>query len=253
MRMTIDDICRYPVKGLAADHMAGVTLSTGHALPCDRRWAIAHAASKIDPVAPQWMKKQEFLMLAKDEKLGQLGISFDEDTNILTITRKGKQVSRGKLDDVTGRMLLQTFLTGFMPSGRSGNPKIVEAPSDQQFTDVRDPFVSLINLASVTDIERVARAPVDPMRFRGNFYIKGAPAWDEANWIGRKLQIGDVVLQVVEPIERCTATNVDPKTGARDMNLPMTLRKGFGHIECGVYARVTAPGRVDVGQEVRLV
>lgn len=253
MNMTIHDICRYPVKGLGADHMDAVDLSIGRALPCDRRWAIAHGASKIDPAAPAWAKKQEFLMLAKDEKLGQLGIAFDETTNTLTITRKGKQVSRGKLDDVTGRMLLQTFLSGFLPGGPRGNPKIVEAPSDQQFTDVPDPWISLINLASVADIERVARAPVDPLRFRGNFYIAGAPAWRESDWVGRKLEIGETVLEVVEPIERCAATNVDPASGAVDMNLPLTLRKGFGHIECGVYARVTAAGRVAKGDSLRVV
>jgi hypothetical protein len=251
--MTIEDICRYPVKGLGADHLEAVTLETGHTLPGDRRWAIAHGASKVDPAAPEWAKKQEFLHLAKDEKLGQLGIAFDAETNTLTITRKGKQVSRGRLDDTTGRMLLQTFLAGFMPPGPRAHPRIVEAPGPQPFTDMPEPFVSLINLASVADIERVARAPVDPLRFRGNFYVKGAPAWSESEWIGRKLEIGDAVLEVVEPIERCAATNIDPKTGAADMNLPLTLRKGFGHIECGVYARVTAGGRVEKGSELRLV
>ncbi|MCR9222102.1 MAG: MOSC domain-containing protein [Alphaproteobacteria bacterium] len=253
MRITVDDICRYPVKGLAADHLDAVTLAIGRTLPFDRHWAILHAASKVDPVAPTWARKQEFLMLAKDEKLAQLGISFDEETATLTITRKGKSVSRGRLDDVTGRMVLQTFLSGFMPQGPRGNPRIVEAAAEQQFTDVPDPFVSLINLASVADIERVARAPVDPQRFRGNFYLKGAPAWAESEWVGRKLEIGEAVLEVVEPIERCAATEVNPETGARDINLPLTLRRGFGHINCGIYARVTAAGRVAAGDELRVV
>lgn len=250
--MTIHDICRYPVKGLGADHLSEVALTSGHALPLDRRWAIAHAASKVDPAAPRWARKQEFLMLAKDEKLGQLGIAFEDETNTLTITRKGKQVSRGRLDDVTGRMLLQTFLSGFLPDGSRGNPRIVEAPPDQQFTDVPDPWVSLINLASVRDIERVARAPIDPLRFRGNLYIDGAPAWAESGWAGKVIEIGEAALEVVEPIERCAATNVDPGSGAVDMNLPLTLRKGFGHIECGVYARVVRGGRIAKGDSARI-
>lgn len=253
MPIRLADIRRYPVKGLASDALEATELSIGRALPNDRRWAIAHAASRIDPAAPSWAEKKEFLMLAKDEKLGQLGISFDDETNTLTITRKGKQVSRGKLDDVTGRMLLQTFLTGFLPGGPRGAPKIVEAPEEQQFTDVPDPFVSLINLASVRDIERVAREPVDPLRFRGNLYLEGAAAWAEHDWVGRKLQIGTAVLEVVEPIERCAATNVNPTDGAVDMNLPMTLRRGFGHIQCGVYARVTAGGPIKVGDEIALI
>lgn len=253
MSMTVRDICRYPVKGLGADRLESVTLAENEALPFDRHWAIAHAASKIDPAAPQWAKKQEFLMLAKDEKLGQLGISFDEATCVLTITRKGKQVSRGRLDDMTGRMLLQTFLAGFMPPGPRGNPKIVEAPRGVQFTDVPDPYISLINLASVADIERVARQPVDPLRFRGNLYIDGAPAWDEVNWVGKELTVGGARLRVVEVITRCAATNIDPKTGANDLNVPLTLRKGFGHIDCGVYARVVEGGPVEAGSPAALV
>jgi len=253
MPISLADIRRYPVKGLASDALQETTLSIGRPLPNDRRWAIAHAASRIDPAEPHWAEKKEFLMLAKDEKLGQLGIAFDDQTAVLTITRKGKQVSRGKLDDVTGRMLLQSFLSGFLPGGPRGAPKIVEAPSDEQFTDVPDPFVSIINLASVRDIERVARQPVDPLRFRGNLYLDGAPAWAEQDWVGRKLQIGEAVLQVAERIERCAATNVNPADGAVDMNLPMTLRRGFGHIQCGVYARVTAGGRVAVGDAIEPV
>lgn len=253
MSMTVRDICRYPVKGLPADRMAGATLAPGRTLAYDRHWAIAHAASSIDPAAPQWARKQNFLMLARDEKLGQLGAEFDEETTTLTITRKGKPVSRGRLDDVTGRMLLQTFLSGFMPAGSRGTPKIVEAPQDVQFTDVPDPFVSLINLASVSDIERVARRPVDPLRFRGNFYIAGAEAWTESAWPGKRLALGEAVLEVVEPIERCAATNVDPATGEADMNIPLTLRKGFGHVQCGVYARVVEGGSVEPGAAVELL
>ena len=253
MTVTVRDICRYPVKGLSADRLERVALSPGAGLPFDRRWAIAHAASRIDRAAPGWSKKQDFLTLSRDEKMGQLGARFDEETKTLTITRKGKPVSRGRLDDPTGRMLLQTFLAGFMPPGPRGNPRIVEAPASVHFTDQAEPFVSLINLASVADIERVARRPVNPLRFRGNLYLEGAPAWSEAEWPGRRLRVGAAVLEAVEVIDRCAATNVDPDTGESDMNVPLTLRKGFGHVDCGVYARVVEGGTVAAGDAVELL
>ncbi len=37
------------------------------------------------------------------------------------------------------------------------------------------------------------------------------------------------------------------------MNVPLTLRKGFGHIDCGVYARVVEGGRVAAGDAVELL
>lgn len=251
MTITIADICRYPVKGLAADHPSTVTVGTGEALPFDRRFALAHASSRVDKAQPEWAPKNEFLMLARDEKLAQLGIEFDAETADLTITRKGKPVSRGILTDQTGRTVLQTFLAAFMPDGPRGKPVIVEAPEGRVFSDVPSNVISIINLATVTDIERVVRQPVDPMRFRGNLYLAGLPAWQETQWIGKDVTIGDgVVLHVDDPIGRCAATNVDPVSGQRDLNIPLTLRKGFGHTNCGVYARVTNGGTIAVGDAV---
>lgn len=251
MTITIADICRYPVKGLAADHPATVTVAAGEVIPYDRRFALAHASSRVDKAQPDWAQKNEFLMLARDEKLAQLGIEFDAETADLTITRKGKSVSRGILTNLTGRSVLQTFLAAFMPDGPRGKPVIVEAPAEKSFSDVPSNFVSIINLATVKDIERVAREPVDPMRFRGNLYFDGLAAWQENQWIGKEIAIGDgVVLKIMEPIGRCAATNVDPATGQRDLNIPLTLRKGFGHTNCGVYAKVKSGGQLSVGDTV---
>ncbi len=52
-------------------------------------------------------------------------------------------------------------------------------------------------------------------------------------------------------IDRCAATNVDPASGARDMNIPKALQRGFGHVDLGLYARVTVGGPVSVGDEIR--
>lgn len=253
MTVTVSDIFRYPVKGLGPDRLTSVDLSTGLGLPFDRHWAIVHNSSKVDPAAPDWARKTNFLCLAKDEKLAQLSIDFDAETKTLTVFRKGKQISRGKLDDTMGCTILQTFLSGFMPPGPRGNPKIVEAPTDVQFTDTPEAKVSLINLASVTDLERVTREPVDPMRFRGNLYLDGLPAWKEFDWVDRRFKVGDCVLEGIMRIDRCAATNVNPDSGAIDMNIPLSLRRGFGHIDCGLHAKVIMGGTIRPGDSVELI
>ena len=53
--------------------------------------------------------------------------------------------------------------------------------------------------------------------------------------------------------DRCAATGVEPGTGRRDMDLVQTLRQNFGHIDCGVYARVASGGRISVGDAITLV
>jgi MOSC domain-containing protein YiiM len=37
------------------------------------------------------------------------------------------------------------------------------------------------------------------------------------------------------------------------MDLVQTLRVNFGHIDCGVYARVLSGGRVNCGDALRLI
>jgi hypothetical protein len=49
-------------------------------------------------------------------------------------------------------------------------------------------------------------------------------------------------LNVVKRILRCAATNVDPHTGIRDLNVPHTLQLSYGHGDCGVYAEVVTGG-----------
>lgn len=250
MSISIANIYRYPVKGLGGIELDEVSLSVEEGFPFDRRWALAHDSSAFDSANPSWVPCQEFLRLSRDEKLGLLTVGFDEKSSLLTLYRGGKKVSRGKLDDFTGRTLIESFLTGFLPAGPRGKPKIVEAPKETSFTDVEGASISIINLASVKDIERVARQPIDPRRFRGNLTIGGARPWEEFEWVGKTIRIGEVALKGIERIDRCSATNVDPANGRVDINLPLTLRQGFGHIDCGLRCEVLMGGTIKPGDEV---
>lgn len=253
MTYSIKNLYRYPVKGLPADPMDSASLSVGEAFPYDRRYALAHASSRIDKASPEWAPKSEFLMLARDEKLAELGASFSEEDQTLALLRKGKQVTRGALSSSTGRSVLETFLAGFMPSGPRGNPTIVEAPTGDGFSDVPGKWISIINLDSVKDIGRVLQDTIDPLRFRGNIYVETGEAWAESAWTGKRVQIGEVILFVEEPIGRCAATNIDPSSGKADHNVPLTLRRGFGHTNCGIYARVTQSGTIKPGDTLEIL
>jgi uncharacterized protein YcbX len=249
MSITLTRICRYPVKGLNAERLARVHLTPGDCLPHDRRFAIAHGSTVFDPKAPEWQPKTHFLMLMRDEKLALLRVSFDEDSGDLAVSRAGKQVVHAKATEPLGRTLIEQFLAGFLGPAARGAPKLLEAPG-HTFADAREKCLSLINLASVHDLERVVRRPVDPLRFRANLYIEGAPAWSEFGWAGKVIEIGGARLQVTRPIDRCAATNVDPETAARDMNIPLALKRGLGHVDIGVYAEVVTGGEIATGDRI---
>src|SRR5688500_14639971 len=175
------ELYRYPVKGMTGQKLAATDLSASETLPHDRRFAIVHGASQCDPTAPSWQPKRQFLQRMTDERLALLGIDYDDVTEALTLKRAGTQVARGLLSLPIGQQLINPFLNAFMKDPR-GALKIVSAPG-LAFTDKPEKLVSLINLASAKDIERVTRAPVDPRRFRGNLILEGLPAWAEFDWI----------------------------------------------------------------------
>ena len=111
-------------------------------------------------------------------------------------------------------------------------------------------MVSIINLASVAAIESVVGLPVDPLRFRGNLYVSGWPAWHEFDLLGQDISIGTARLKVVKRIVRCAAVNVDPVTAERDLNIPQTLMQTFDHADCGVYAEVITGGNIAAGDAI---
>jgi uncharacterized protein YcbX len=242
---------RYPVKGLSAAPLAEVELAPGQALPWDRAFALAHGSTRFDPARPEYLPKRSFLQLMTDERLAALQTSFDPATGVLSIVRDGRQVARGSITQASGRMVIEQFFAAWMRQETRGQPRLVHSPG-HVFSDVHAPVVSVINLASVKDLERVVGRPLDPLRFRANIYLDDLPAWSEFGWLGRSLAVGAAHLAVETRIDRCAATNVDPATCLRDVNIPGALQRGFGHGDFGVYARVTGGGMVRAGDPVSL-
>ncbi len=253
MPIEVVDIRRYPVKGLSAEPLERVVLSPAKGLPNDRRFAIAHGTTDFDPEHPAWLHKSSFLTLLRDEKLARLRTRFDDGTGVLTIEGEGEAVLRADIAGPEGRAAAARFFAEFMAGDVRGTPTVVEADG-HMFTDSKHDhdtgrywYVSIVNAASVRALERFVDAPVDPVRFRANVYVDGAPAWAELGWAGRDIAVGGARLRVARAIERCAATNVNPATAERDLNLPRALMRGFGHVHMGVYAAVTEGGEVAVG------
>ena len=246
---TIEAIYRYPVKGLSPQALPGVSLEKGRTLPADRLYAIENGPIGFDPAEPKYFPKIRFLMLMRNERLASLRTDYDEHSHTLTINYEGREAARGDLRTKDGRLAIEAFFRRFMPNELRGPPKVLHG-ENHSFSDVAKKVVSIINLSSVAEIEAAAGAPVDPLRFRGNLYVRGWPAWREFDLMNETLQIGGARLKVVKRIVRCAATDVDPATGVRDLTIPRTLMDNFGHADCGVYAEVIAPGDVEVGSPV---
>lgn len=224
----IDALYCYPVKGLSPQPLGRTTLSVGQTVPADRLYAIENGLTGFDPAAPAFINKLRFLMLVHNERLARLRTDYDEASHTLIVHAEGREAARGDLRSAEGRATIERFFATYCADELNGPPKIlasqVSSGPAHSFSNQPKKVVSIINLASVAAVEIAAGAVVHPLRFRGNIYVSGWPAWHEFELIGSEIGISNSArLKVVKRIVRCAATEVDPDTGIRDMRIPRTL------------------------------
>lgn len=119
--------------------------------------------------------------------------------------------------------------------------------------------VTLVSDGSRRALERAAGKAVDLRRFRMLLELDGCEPHEEDGWEGRRVRVGDAVLRIGGPVERCAMTTRHPETGERDLDT-LRLIRGYrgqreadGAILFGVYADVDEPGPVRTGDPVELL
>ncbi|SVC61958.1 uncharacterized protein METZ01_LOCUS314812, partial [marine metagenome] len=185
----IAQIFRYPVKGLSPEPMSKVELKPGGCIPLDRAFALAHGSTEFNPMEPRFLPKTKFLMLAQNERLASLRSRYLEKSQELVIERDGQQVARGRLDQPIGRQMIEQFFAGYLGDEVRGSPKLLRAPR-HTFSDMPRHCLSLINISSLRELERVVKAPIDPLRFRANLYFDTGTPWKEFDWCDKEFKIG---------------------------------------------------------------
>ena len=234
MTILVDAIYRYPIKGFSPQLLDKAQVSKGKALPWDRAFAIENGPSKFDPEAPAHLPKIHFLMLMKQPELASLKTEFDPETGAFGMTKDGETVASGNLFDPASMSETFAYLSKFCTKPLRDTPRLLHA-KDHAFTDSRTHDLTLINLTSVKEISEKAGAELDPLRFRGNIYVEGATPWQEHDWVGGQIQIGDVTFTVRKRTVRCAATNANPDTGERDQDIPKLLMDTYDHADCGIH------------------
>ena len=222
-------IIRYPIKGLNGEFMNTANLHPGSTISGDRKYAFAKFENDICEKSLIYMKKTNFLALVKEEKLSLLKPQINLKTQFLRLIYKDKDIFNGFLN----------------------NKNDIKNDNKHSFSDIPDKALSFINLNSVNDFEVKIKKEVNYTRFRGNLILSGINAWEEFNWLGKIISIGDVKFEIFRKTKRCAATNVNPKTGLRDLNIPNQLQKIYGHYDLGVYGRVLNKGTIKINDEIK--
>jgi len=93
---------------------------------------------------------------------------------------------------------------------------------------------------------------VDLRRLRPNIVIEGVDGMAENEWVGRRLRLGQVELDVVDNCVRCVMTTIDPDTLEVDAGVLRRINDEFD-TRMGVLCEVATAGELRVGDPVELL
>ncbi len=248
--MLITDILQYPIKGLSEESLASTELVAGVGMPADRVFAISHGKSLFDHDNRAWTDRKHFAVVAHSPEIGPIDCQFDHTSKSLTLTYDGKTILHSKADATNIDALLTEALTGVIKNGQPGPYRLVSAADQKRLTDSPTNTVSIMNTKSLRALEEAVGQPLVKRRFRGNIWFDGDHAWQEHDWVGKPINIGDTKLFVTERIARCAAIDADPALGSRNLAVLKQLNRTFNHVDFGVLAEVEIADSVKLGDAI---
>ncbi|MBE9915409.1 MOSC domain-containing protein [Paenibacillus donghaensis] len=137
---------------------------------------------------------------------------------------------------------------------REISPKLY-SPVDDDLLGVDEACLLLTTDVSLAKLEQMVGLHTDIRRFRPNLVIRrtgsGGYPFEEFDWVGKTLKIGDVILEIYKKCRRCSMVNVDPEDNAANPVFLKHIAKRLG-ANFGVYAKVVQTGIVSVHDKVYL-
>ena len=248
MTARLAQIWRHPVKALGREELGEAALTPGAWLPFDRLWAVEHANAKA---GHGWRPKANFLRGVTEPALMAVTATLDEGARRLSLSHPGAGTVEIAPDDPADWPLLADWLARIWPADLPA-PTRIATGGGAHLTDVPEPWIAINGLSSHRAVEGRVGRPLSIHRWRGNLWLDGTGPWEEFEWVGREIAVGEAVLKVEVPITRCKATMANPDSGRRDVDTLAALGS-WGHQDFGVYAAVVRGGTIRPGDPVRMI
>ncbi|MEU4567735.1 MOSC domain-containing protein [Micromonospora sp. NPDC023956] len=274
--MIVEEIWRYPVKsmlgealphtqvtpvGVAGDRRLALRdLATGRVVSAKhpRRWRdmLTLRATGGDSVPVRISLPDGRELSTADDVDAVLSALLDAPVALIATVPPGATLDRARPEEVLAAGVNAAVTVDETPLGGGTAP--------ETFVDFAP-----VHLVTTGTLDRIAGAagagrPVAATRYRPNLVLRtvGVPGFVENDWVGRDLRIGaELVLRVVAPTPRCavpTLAHGELPADPDALRVPARLNRvapvpQLGPLPCvGAYARVVRPGRVAVGDRVRL-
>jgi uncharacterized protein YcbX len=248
---TISRISIAPVKGTRLIHPDRVHL-TEHGVIENRRFVIVGEDGRhLRSVLAAWpilvtshydAEREELELMFPDGKRTVGSALPSSETTVTTVEPGARTVKlrivEGDWNDHLSRL--------------AGAPVRLARP-DQPGASLIEP-ATILSTGSLERLEHEAGHPIDHRRFRMLFQIDGPSAHQEDTWAGNVLRIGDAILRVTEPVDRCVVTTRNAETGERDLDTLRLIKNYRGlrekRIDFGMFATIETPGTVSIGDPV---
>jgi len=270
---TVAVLRRYPVKSMLGENLRDCAV-TGRGLTGDRLLGLVHRETGKVASAKNPRLWRSLLRLSAASG-PDVKIAFPDGTSIAAtdpgidaalseflghnVTLTADPPPDATLDRADPEQVLRDGLTAPV---RVENLHLGDASPGGTFFD----FAPL-HLMSTSTLARIAelspRGAVELHRYRPNLVIQTAAAgFTENDWVGRELRVGsDLAVRVLARTPRCAIPTLEHGGLPRDVDalrVPAAHNRispfdGLGPQPCaGVYAQVLHPGRIRVGDVVRL-
>jgi uncharacterized protein YcbX len=248
---TLVRISTTPVKSLRLHHPEEIRLDS-FGVAADRRFYLIREDGRL--LAGVHHGPLALVQADWDALRDRLRLTFPDGT----VVEGDVRLAEAEVTDFWGHRVPGRVVEGPWAEALSrfaGRPvRLVKADEPAGGVDVEP--LTLVSSESVAELGRQARlGELDARRFRMLLEIEGVEPHEEDTWTGRRVRIGEAVVEVGGPVPRGATTTRDPSTGTRDLDTLHEIAAYRGkrdgkHVDFGVYAQVIEPGRVRVGDPV---
>lgn len=268
---TVASLARYPVKSLQGETVDTVMLRED-GVDGDRRFAFRVLETGRIASAKQPRPWRALLDLAARHDMGRVVVRVPSGDElpiedpalcevITGLTGRAVEVVTASPDHLGSYDSSWPEVDGVSLSG-AHEFTMADSTDAVRFVDVAG--LHLVTTATLAQLEQVSPgSTADPRRFRPNLVIDTGdvpPAFLEDAWVGGVLRIGDTAeIRLSSRAPRCVMTTVEQPGLEHDpgiLRAAATNRHDFrslGTLACaGLYAEVTTPGPVRIGDPISL-
>lgn len=264
--MQVGSLSRYPVKSLLGEHLDEIAIDDG-GVDRDRGLAFVDAGTGLVASAKHPRLWRHLLLSTAAVVDGQVRVSSPEGWTLdaddpdlaarfsRTLGRPVRLVSERPPEATVERPdPVDVIAEGVEAEVPAATLEIGQGTPGGNFVDYAP-----VHVITTSTLEHVG---TDAARYRPNIVLDtpdGTP-YAENDWVGRRIEVGGVVLEVVLPTPRCAVPTLRHGDLPRDPHAVRALLEGnrvdvpgFGVLPCaGVYARVHSAGSVRVGDAATL-